>query len=254
MSPRTVNAGNGWQWIVDGFHLFTKNPGMWVLLTLVLMVSMVVIGLIPVLGSIACAVLWPVLAAGLLLGCKALDNGQPLELPHLYAGFESGDRLPQLLIVGAAYLLAMIIIFAIAFAAIGVPVVHSLKTGGAPGAGGVLAMIGSMFVGVLIAMGLMVPVAMAIWFAPTLVLFENMRAVDAMKQSFAACLRNIVPFLIYGLVAFFASIVAAIPFGLGYLVLLPVLVCSLYMSHKDVFATPADDTTVPAAAGNPLLR
>lgn len=254
MAPRTVSAGNGWQWIVDGFNLFTKNPGMWVLLTLVLMVSMVVIGFIPILGSLACAVLWPVAMAGLLLGCKAQESGQELALPHLYAGFQSGDRLPQLLIIGAAYLLAMVIIFGIAFAAIGAPVLKSLRSGTTPGTGAVLAMMGSMFLGVLIAMALFVPVAMAVWFAPTLVLFENLSAVDAMKQSFAACLRNIVPFLIYGVVAFGLNIVAAIPFGLGYLVLLPVLVCSLYVSYKDIFKADAAESAPAAAAGNPLLR
>lgn len=255
MTSRTVDAGNGWQWIVDGFNLFTKNPVMWVLLTVVLMVMMVAVSLIPLLGSIACAVMWPVLAAGLLLGCKALDSGQELQLSHLFAGFETGDRFKQLLIIGAAYLVALIIVFGIAFMAIGVPVFQSLRTSASPTAAGVLGMVGSMAIGVLLAMALMVPVAMAIWFAPARVLFDNQGAIDAMKQSFAACLSNIVPFLIYGLIAFVLNIVAAIPFGLGYLVLIPVLVCSLYASYKDIF-TPAPAEAAPPATpgGNPLLR
>ena len=95
---------------------------------------------------------------------------------------------------------------------------------------------------------------MAIWFAPTLILFDNVQAIDAMKQSFAACLKNIVPFLIYGVIAFVLNIIAAIPFGLGYLVLLPVLVCSLYMSYKDIFGATAPAAAVPPPTGNPLLR
>ena len=72
-----------------------------------------------------------------------------------------------------------------------------------------------------------------------------------MRQSFAACLRNILPFLLYGVIALVLSIIAAIPFGLGYLVLIPVLTCSLYAGYKDVFADAAPE---PSAAGNPLLR
>lgn len=256
MTSRTVDAGNGWQWIVDGFNLFTKNPGMWILLTVILMVIMFAINLVPLLGAIACAVLWPVLAAGLLLGCKALDSGQELQLSHLFAGFETGDKFKQLLLIGLAYLVALTVVFGIAFMAIGVPVFQSLRTGASPSAAGILGMVGGMAIGVLLAMALMVPVAMAIWFAPTLVLFDNQDAVEAMKLSFAACLRNIVPFLIYGVIAFVLNIIAAIPFGLGYLVLIPVLVCSIYASYKDIFA-PAAAPAAPAPAspdGNPLLR
>jgi uncharacterized membrane protein len=112
-----------------------------------------------------------------------------------------------------------------------------------------LEMMGTFLVGLLIALALLVPVMMAMWFAPTLILFNNMSAVDAMKQSFAASLRNIVPFLIYGVIAFVLNIIAAIPFGLGYLV----LVCSLYMSYKDIFSETAP-AAAAAAAGNPLLR
>jgi uncharacterized membrane protein len=254
MTPRTVSAGNGWTWIADGFSLFTKNAVMWVVLAVVLIVCVVVINLIPLLGGLAFSLLWPVLVGGLLLGCRALDNGQPLELPHLFAGFQSGDRLQHLIIVGAVYLVATIVALAIVVAAIGVPALQALRAGGSPGGGAVMSMIGTFFLGLLIALALMVPVMMAMWFAPPLILFNNMAAMDAMKLSFSACLRNIVPFLLYGVIAFVLNIIAAIPFGLGYLVLLPVLVCSLYAGYKDIFAESAPAAPDTVAAGNPLLR
>lgn len=253
MNIRTVAAGNGMQWITDGFNLFAKNPGMWILLAVLLIIGTLIVAMVPVLGGVACALLWPVLVAGLLLGCRALDSGQPLEIQHLWAGFKTGDRLAQLVIVGVAYMIATVVIVGVVFAAIGVPMVQGMRGGGAPSAATILSMMGSFIIGILIAMALLVPVAMAIWFAPTLVLFNNLSAIDAMKQSFGACLRNIVPFLIYGVIAFILNIVAAIPFGLGYLVLIPVLVCSLYVSYKDVFSETAPAATAPAA-GNPLLR
>lgn len=255
MNARTVSAGNGMQWIADGFNLFAKNAVMWIVLTVLLVIGVIVVAVIPILGSLALMLLWPVLVAGLLLGCRALDDGKPLELQHLWAGFLSGDRLSQLIIVGVVYLIATIIITAIAFAAIGVPALSSIRGGGATNMGAVMSLMGSMMIGVLLAFALLIPVMMAMWFAPPLILFNNMGAVDAMKASFAACLRNIVPFLIYGVIAFILNIVAAIPFGLGYLVLIPVLVCSLYASYKDIFAeAPAAASTTPPPSGNPLLR
>jgi uncharacterized membrane protein len=253
MTPRTVGAGNGWTWIADGFSLFAKNAVMWVVLAVILIVCVVVINLIPLLGGLAFALLWPVLVGGLLLGCRALDNGQALEVPHLFAGFQSGDRLQHLIIVGAAYLVATIVALLILVVAIGLPALGALRAGGSPSGGTVMSMLGTFAFGLLLALALMVPVMMAMWFAPPLILFNNMTAVDAMKLSFSACLRNIVPFLIYGVIAFVLNIIAAIPFGLGYLVLLPVLVCSLYAGYKDIF-TDSAPAAADAAAPNPLLR
>jgi uncharacterized membrane protein len=253
MTQRSVSAGNGWNWIADGFNLFLKNPVMWVVLTVLLVVGTMLIAIIPFLGGIAITLLWPVLIAGLLIGCRALDGGQPLELPHLWAGFQTGDRLSQLVIVGVVYLVATVVVMGIAFAAIGVPVMQAIRAGAAPNATLFLSMMGTFLIGLLVALALLVPVIMAMWFAPALIVFDNLEAVDAMKQSFAACLRNIVPFLIYGVIAFVLNIVAAIPFGLGYLVLVPVLVCSLYAGYKDIFAGAAP--VIPAApVDNPLLR
>ena len=53
---------------------------------------------------------------------------------------------------------------------------------------------------VLVVMALSIPLAMAIWFAPALVVFHDLQPLDAMKQSFAGCLKNIVPFLVYGII------------------------------------------------------
>jgi uncharacterized membrane protein len=93
----------------------------------------------------------------------------------------------------------------------------------------------TLLLAALVGLALMVPVFMAIWFAPALVVFDGKDAIEAMKQSFAGCLKNIVPFLIYGLVLFVLSILASIPLGLGWLLLGPVLAASVYTGYKDIF-------------------
>ena len=56
-----------------------------------------------------------------------------------------------------------------------------------------------------------------------------------MAASFRGCLRNVVPFLLYGLIGFGLAIVASIPFGLGWLVLGPVTMATIYTSYCDIF-------------------
>jgi len=82
---------------------------------------------------------------------------------------------------------------------------------------------------------LTIPIAMASWFAPALVVFDNMQAWDAMKTSFSACLSNMLPFLLYGIIALMLTVLAMIPFGLGLLVLGPVLIASVYTGYRDIF-------------------
>jgi uncharacterized membrane protein len=57
----------------------------------------------------------------------------------------------------------------------------------------------------------------------------------ALKTSFGACLKNIVPFLIWSIAVFFLSILATIPLALGWLLLGPVLLASIYLSYRDIF-------------------
>jgi uncharacterized membrane protein len=86
---------------------------------------------------------------------------------------------------------------------------------------------------VMVALGFVV--AMAFWYAPALVVFRDVAPVDALKASFAASLKNIVAFLLYGIIYIVAAIVASIPFGLGWIVLIPVVMLSIYVSYKDVY-------------------
>jgi hypothetical protein len=55
------------------------------------------------------------------------------------------------------------------------------------------------------------------WFAPALVALRGATAVAAMKASFLSCLRNWVPFLVYGLIAIAAFVAAVFLFvGLAF--------------------------------------
>jgi uncharacterized membrane protein len=89
----------------------------------------------------------------------------------------------------------------------------------------------------LVMMALMIPVLMAVWFAAPLVVFHERGAVDALKESFAGCLKNIVPFLVYGVIFFVHAIVASIPLALGWLVLGPMAAASIYTAYRDIYFT-----------------
>ncbi len=227
---RAVGAGRGWDWIVEAFALFRKQPGTWILTVVVLGVVFIVISMIPVLGSLASALLFPIFGAGLMRGCKAADQGGMLEIGHLFAGFR--QKTGDLVLVGVFNLVGWVVIaFAVA-AVIGGGVFMGMMRGGMPGAG---ISIASMLLAMLLVAGLSVPLYMAVWFAPVLIVLHDLAPAAALKASFFACLRNWMAFLIYGVVLLVLGIVAAIPLGLGYLVLIPVLIASVYTAYRDIF-------------------
>ena len=48
-------------------------------------------------------------------------------------------------------------------------------------------------------------------------------------------MKNVVPFLIYGLIMFLLAIVATLPALLGWLILGPVLFATFYTGYRDIF-------------------
>ena len=230
LGGRSVSAGDGIEWIKRGWQLFVMNPGIWIAITIIMVVILVVLGVIPIIGQLATQFLMPVLTAGLLLGCKSLSDGEDLKIDHLFAGFR--QNIGSLVMVGVFYLIGIVVIMAITFFVGGGAALTGAFMGRGAGAGMAF---GGFMLAMLIMLALMVPLMMAVYFAPALVVFHNVAPLEAMKASFFGCLKNIVPFLIYGIVLFVLGIVAVIPLGLGLLVLRPVMFGSVYASYVGIF-------------------
>ena len=227
---RTVAAGRGWDWIVEAFALFRRQPGVWILIVLFAGILFIAISMVPVLGSLASALLFPIFAGGLMLGCRDLDQGRSLEIAHLFSGFK--DKAGNLVMIGVFNLVGWVIIaFAVAAVA-GGGVLMGVMRGGIEGAG---LSIASLLLAALLVAALSVPLYMATWFAPALIVLGDLAPVAAVKASFFACLGNWIPFMVYSVVLLLLCAVAAIPAGLGFLVLIPVLAASVYTAYGDIF-------------------
>ncbi len=237
---RRVAAGRGLAWLGDGWRMFKEAPGSWVACFVLFCLMMIVLMLIPVLGNIAGALLSPVLIGGLMLGCRELARNEELMVAHLFAGFKekSGPLLTLGLLEFALSLVVMLIAAAIVFMTVGA-VFLGVLMGQTPEPG--MTMEPGFWIGaavlMLVVIALFIPVSMAVWFAPPLVAIDGVVPLAALKWSFFACLKNIWSFLVYALVFCGLAIVASIPLGLGWLVLGPVLIASVYAAYRDIFFT-----------------
>lgn len=229
LTIKQVPIGNAWVWIVNGFNLFKANPAMWIILLVIYLLIMIPINMLPVIGSVVSTLLAPVFAAGMMWGCQALTKNQDLEINHLFEGFKRNTS--QLVTIGGIYMVSLLFIAVIVVLVLDKDTAELLVQGKdlSPEQADAILM------PIMIALLLVMPVLMAYWFAPVLAGLHNLSAVEAMKLSFSACLKNILPFLLYGFIFMVLLIIAIIPFGLGLVVVAPMMMTSLYCSYADVF-------------------
>ncbi|MFA7317265.1 MAG: BPSS1780 family membrane protein [Sulfuricella sp.] len=237
--PRGVAAIQGWRWITAGFQLYAKSPLIWIVFFMIYMVVELVLAFaIPVVGAIGSALLDPILIAGFMAGCRALELDEEMEISHLLAGFRSSAG--QLAAVGGYYLAGKMLLVMVAMGLAGIaigpmPEVDFASLESMDPAQLELVVRHFMLVGALL-MSLLIPLLMAFWFTPALVLFDRMTATQAMKTSFTACLRNIWPFSLFGVAGSLLFLLGALPFGLGLLAVIPVLFgTSVYAAYRDIF-------------------
>ena len=225
---RAVAAGRGFAWIREGWEIFRRQWGMWLVLVVLFVLIFAALGFIPVVNLLVTFTL-PVFVAGLMTGCQTAARGGDLELAHLFAGFRRNTG--QLVLVG-------IIGFVLAFVA-AIPITAALGLGAFTASAGNWPAIGlGMILAALVTLALLVPINMAMWFAPSLVMLQDQSAPRAIGQSFKGCLKNIVPFLLYALIVFLMGTLAALTFGLAWFVFGPVLLCSVYAAYRDIFFAP----------------
>jgi len=238
ISIRTVPAGHGWQWIVRAFALFRKNPLIWLVLNLILVAIGWVLGQVPVAGSYVLYFLAPIFLAGIMTACKDLEAGGDIEIGHLFRGFRQNTR--QLTTIGAVHLGGQLLISAVLLG-IGGPEFQEIAQGGQMADPATVSPEARdrILLALLVSLSLYMPLAMAVWFSPGLVILDSQQGFRAIVFSVIAGLRNILPFVVYSLASTALFILAVIPFGIGLVLWLPVMVLTMYTSYRDVFVPTA---------------
>ena len=227
---REVEPGACFDWLHQGWAMFLANPGVWIGSTVLLLVILMAISIVPFFGQVAAHLLVPLFGAGMVQICRHLSEEKQPEISDLFVGFR--HNAGQLVMIGVFFAAGIFGIAFIAFLLVSGGVLGGVVTGRVAGFG--VALGGVMLAG-LIVMVLSVPVIMATWFAPALVLFHGMKPADAMRASFDAGAKNWLPMVIFGTFLVVALFFAMLPLGLGLLLLLPVFSGAVYASYRDIF-------------------
>jgi hypothetical protein len=231
---RRVPIGRGWGWIADAFGLFRRNPVIWLALHLVLFVIAFALAQIKVLGGYLIYLLTPLFLGGLMSACREAERGGEIEIAHLFRGF--AENATQLVTVGGVYLVGNVLVTGVALTLGGAELQEVMKAAAEGGSAALdPAVTNKAAFAVMVSLALFVPLAMALWFAPALVVLDRMAAGRALVLSIQACLANMLPFLVYGAIMSGLLLAALLPAFVGLVLWVPIAMLSTYTAYRDVF-------------------
>ena len=232
---RRVPFGHGWQWVATAATLFRRAALIWIVLNLTLLLIGLGLGVIPVLGGYLLYLLTPVFLGGMMAACRDQEAGEQIEIAHLFRGFR--ENATQLVTVGGVYLVGQVIVQGVVLSIGGTELQEAMQATAQGHADQISAAVANrVSLALLVGSALLVPLAMATWFAPALVMLDGVPAIRALQLSLRACVVNMLPFLLYGLLMFALLLIAVLPLFAGLVLWVPLAVISAYTSYRDVFA------------------
>jgi hypothetical protein len=256
------SARRGARWLLDAWVMLSAARVPWWQLFMLYYLIDIVAYVVPVAGPIVVVALRPVFTVGILAAAWSQERGGKPEIQHLFRGFAA--NLWALIPIGAFVFLGDTLAVASTMLVDGGELLEAIAADNLE-----QAVAGSRVeLAMLLATACAVPVVLAAWFAPALVVFNGCGTVQALASSLRAALANWRPAIVYFLLLFIVGglaplialklIALALPPELGsvfarlaflayvFLVFVPVMAISDYVTYRDIFH--ADERPAPTDA------
>lgn len=203
-SGRAVPAQRGWLWVKAGYALFRIQPALWTTLMFGWLLLSILVSSIPYVGPIIGGLLYPVMSAGLWLGCESADKGEGLQVRHLFGGF--GEGAGRLVLLGLLHILPTLGLL--------VPIGLSLAileslSGHAIGAYGVMILLGAVG---LTPLNFLIT---TIIFSVPVARLNGLSPAAALRAGFSGSWRNWRPIVVCSLGMTLPLLVALLPLGVS---------------------------------------
>lgn len=214
----------------ESFDLFKLHYAHVFLYLFLTIISAMAINQIPFIGGVLNSALQVILGIGFYLLCDQYHKGHQPNIGLLFEYFNSEEirkRMNPLVIFNSAWsIIVAILVLAI---------------------GAVLAMLGLTFdMGVAqmaqaggMAMILIFPLTMLVsillYFSIPLMLYRKIPLVETIKLNLRLVTVNWLPLTVFALILFLLGIVCTVPFGLGLIILFPVICLSNFVLYRMIF-------------------
>ena len=261
-------AGQGMVWLATAYRMFKVHRLAWVVLVLAYFIILLMLRVVPFVGPYAMTVLKPVFAVGLLAAAWTQERGGRPAFVQLFQGFRA--NLWSLLAIGLFFVAGITLAVFASSLVDGGKLLELMASGSAMSEAQIAAALSDpqLQLGMAFSALLSLPVVIATWWAPALVVFQDAGSGAALAASLRAALANWKPLAIYGIGVFFYGgvvpgliigiVTMVIPQPVGQLLVIALLLpyslffaatlhVSDYVSYRDVFH--AEETLAPLASG-----
>jgi hypothetical protein len=252
----TCSPKAGWQWLIQGIQLFRKKPAEMFLFGNTYLFVILFIGfLIPFLGAMIVTMASPTMSFGIMLAGRMGEKNMRVGPSVLFQAFtlKFREHLRSLIVLGAIHTMCFALIKLFAYLLLGEQpptTINDLQKGNNAANS---AFMEYMAVYMLFVSISSIPVLLAFWFAPVLVIWHNMKPMQALFSSWVAVWRNKSSFLLYGigwvvLGVGFSSVVVTILTLLGLpapllsalnmmciALVMAISLCTFYPTYKAIF-------------------
>lgn len=220
MEAKTVEVERGWGWFMDGWALFLKNPFVWTLMILIVGLTMLLLSYVPILDVLGSGLLGTMFAGGLIYSAYQLDEDGNLEIQHLFQAFRDPTRTGPMLILGSIALIASLMMGVVIKGLIG---------------GMSIQFSASTIFGVMLLLLVVAVLVSLLFYAIPQVMLQDRAPIDAIQSSIIESIRNWQPLAVFVLICLALAFIAAIPVGLGFLILGPIAVGAWYQNYKELY-------------------
>jgi hypothetical protein len=223
-----------------GWAIFQQNLGGFVGYTLLMIVAIIVLSIIPVIGSIGVAIISGPLLGGFYIVAFKLMKGQPVEFGDFFKGFQNDYFLPIFLTSLVSSLL-MLVCYLPGFLLVYGSIIAAATTGSDPnaallGIGGIIFFIG--LIGV-------VYLSVSYVFAIPLVVGKRMQFWPAMEASRKLIGKKWFSFFGFTFVLFIIYLLGAFCCGIGIIFTIPVCLCAIAAAYEGIIGLPTFDPSQP---------
>ena len=253
MQVLILPARRGLQWLVEGQAIFRLKPALLAFIVLGCWLATFVVSSVPYIGQFLRPILIPAFTVSLMNACRIIEKQEAPPPQILFSGFHR--NIQPLFMLGVVYIVSSLAILGISSLLDGGQLFRMFVLGDMPGAEEPIGT--STLVAAQLALVMLIPVIMALWFAPILVAWHDMSAGKSLFFSLVACARNWRAFLVYllalcvfcfvllWLLGFMLMLSGGAMSGVFFvmvgLVSLPPVYASFYVSYRDVFANSGNE-------------
>ncbi len=215
------------EYISKGFNIFGRNAGMFLGYILIYLFLTVCLGLIPILGQLVSVLISGALAAGVYIVADKTDRNEDVQFGNFFDGFQSWTPLFVSIVLQVVIFIAAIIPFMFYFFA-KMDFVNLSSFEDRPDLSVLDGFVAFAFFATLMYL------AFSFIYAPLFIVFDKMDAWESLQMSRKFVGKHLFAHVLFLFAWGIILIISALPIGLGLLVTIPAVSCSVYAAWADI--------------------